>query len=418
MPDLWPTFSVHAALHQTRIPLHAYIHLSERLEPYKRNLKPDPKTKVIFGGTIDLAALRTVDELDYKPANRNLAIRQTLSHYFSNYLPSVVTSNLHSLRPSRPSPFPSSSRSSTSPSSLSSESAPSQRTLSTQPTHSVASSDSASLSANFVTGIPIPEAFHQLTPAPATPALKPKKSQKLEGFKNLRGNVVILGGFRGSVLESDRGGKTRKVLWPNIQEAILKREDDPDLAMLLSADEAFGGMPWKEGETRQADLSNGARSGPMLDRITLSPGLPPVLDLGYSLRRRLERHNKRRQKFPAADRLRIQDWGYDFRDDLEETSDRLIKFLTELKASSPDGEGATVFAHSMGGLVTLGAMSKAADLSIFKQLVFLGTPFRGVPGILAPMRYGDVFIRQVNLVNPFTSSCTYLLVHNCDCLLS
>lgn len=421
VPLSWPTFSVHAAAHNTSIPLHAYIHLPDRLQPYKRVLKSTKRLSTV-SVPIDLSALRTVDELDYLPSNRNLAIRQTLAHYFSSYLPSVLGSKFSAIRPNSSSP--SSSPSSQTPSSSSAHissppsSTPSHRSFDSDTPHCLSDGTSSGFSEYVNVEIPSPPSSIQaglIGPTSDHSSHFTGKQSSTSGLKALRGNVVILGGFRGSVLQQTNSkGKAPRVLWPNVHEAIFKRDTDPDLAMLLSADEAYGGSEYTGGESRMVDLSNGIESGSMLDRIGVSNSLPPVLDLGFSLGRRLEQLNKRRKNDPDS-WVQVEQWGYDFRADLEETTDELLKFLTKLKASARDGQGATVFAHSMGGLVLLNAISKAEDLSLFKQVVFFGTPFQGCPGIFSPFRYGDGFFRQVNLCNPYTSSSWpssfYLLPH-------
>ncbi|KAH9821178.1 hypothetical protein DFH28DRAFT_582262 [Melampsora americana] len=381
VPLSWPTFSVHAAAHNTSIPLRAYIHLPERLEPYKRALKS---------------------------ANR---LSATLAHYFSSYLPSVLGSKFSAIRPANSFSSSSSSRTSSSPSAHISSppsSTPSHRSFDSDTPPCVSDGTSSRFSEYVTVELPSPPSTVQTSlegPASDHGSHSTGKHSSHTGLKALRGNVVIMGGFRGSVLqETNNTGKAARVLWPNVHEAIFKKNTDPDLAMLLSANEAYGSSERPGEERRMVDLSNGIESGAMLDRIGVSNSLPPVLDLGFSLRRRLEQLNERRKNDPDS-WVNVEQWGYDFRADLEESTEDLLKFLTKLKSSARDGQGATVFAHSMGGLVLLNAISKAEDLSLFKQVVFFGTPFQGCPGIFSPFRYGDGFFRQVNLCNPYTSSC-------------
>lgn len=74
-----------------------------------------------------------------------------------------------------------------------------------------------------------------------------------------------------------------------------------------------------------------------------------------------------------------------------------------------EGEGATVIAHSvspvslfhsplhllrrgiqMGGLVTLHALARAADPTVFKGIIFAGTPFHGCVNVLvSSFTYGE-----------------------------
>lgn len=99
---------------------------------------------------------------------------------------------------------------------------------------------------------------------------------------------------------------------------------------------------------------------------------------------------------PSRPPLRFHSWGYDWRRSLELSSAELVQFLERLKFESaargegPDGTGlgATVIAHSMGGLVVLHALARAADPTIFRGIVFAGTPWQGCVNTLGPLRLG------------------------------
>ena len=99
---------------------------------------------------------------------------------------------------------------------------------------------------------------------------------------------------------------------------------------------------------------------------------------------------------PSRPPLRFHSWGYDWRRSLELSSAELVQFLERLKHESaargegPDGTGlgATVIAHSMGGLVVLHALARAADPTIIRGIVFAGTPWQGCVNTLGPLRLG------------------------------
>lgn len=92
---------------------------------------------------------------------------------------------------------------------------------------------------------------------------------------------------------------------------------------------------------------------------------------------------------PTAAPFHFVNHGYDWRRRLELSSAELLAKLKALKAESPTNEGATVMAHSMGGLVALHALATAPDPTVFKGLILAGTPCQGTVNVLSPFRYGD-----------------------------
>jgi hypothetical protein len=92
--------------------------------------------------------------------------------------------------------------------------------------------------------------------------------------------------------------------------------------------------------------------------------------------------------------LRVWDYGYDWRLSPDLLSERLITFLEGLPCNRPAPEGqpqnprrgATIIAHSLGGLITRHAVNKRPDL--FAGVVYAGVPQQCV-NILGPLRNGD-----------------------------
>lgn len=99
----------------------------------------------------------------------------------------------------------------------------------------------------------------------------------------------------------------------------------------------------------------------------------------------------------------VHSWGYDWRLSLWRSSARLERFLVDLyEKSGPPGQrrGATVVAHSMGGLVALHALATTANPRIFASLVFASTPFSGTANMLGPFRYGDAALYNDEICSP------------------
>ncbi|KAI8458302.1 hypothetical protein BY996DRAFT_182538 [Phakopsora pachyrhizi] len=276
-------------LDNDRLP--AYIHLNQQLRPYKQHIPSDSH--------LNLQLIKTIESLDYVPSNRNLAIKQTISHYYTHHLPNYLLNQL--------------SRWITEPGIRSLRST-GRLILSSRIKRTDPSVDLGSVS---MAGCPSNLSFESQKSSSSRFSSelsnRASDSQSGSGFNSLTGNVVILGGVK--------------------------------------------------------DLSNGVRPSRMLDRVSLTPFLPPVLDMGYTLRRRLERIDQRRldghrylarnqsgaEKHFEPERLRVFQWGYDFRADLDELGDQLIDYLTELRSRNEshssvgeEGSGATVLAHSMG----------------------------------------------------------------------
>lgn len=89
-------------------------------------------------------------------------------------------------------------------------------------------------------------------------------------------------------------------------------------------------------------------------------------------------------------KLRVHDYGYDWRLHPAHLSAQLLNFLQTLPSNQPgvdkSARGATVIAHSLGGLITRHAVNERPEL--FKGVVYAGVPTTCV-NILGPLRNGD-----------------------------
>ncbi|BGP43241.1 hypothetical protein JCM10449v2_007269 [Rhodotorula kratochvilovae] len=215
-------------------------------------------------------------------------------------------------------------------------------------------------------------------------------------LERLYGNVVMLGGFRGSVL---RDAKTNKRLWIPLKVGFGLRKADLGL-----------------GLEEEDELNSEERviAGNMLTQIG------GWIDLGRKLKDRLKQisaaqhHTSSSFPFtsstsfpftssnppsphdPLRPPLRYHSFGYDWRRSLQLSSKLLVKKLVRLKEESalrgegPDGKGlgATIIAHSMGGLVALHALASAPDPTVVRGILFAGTPFQGCINTLGAFKLG------------------------------
>ncbi|EXJ87278.1 hypothetical protein A1O3_04237 [Capronia epimyces CBS 606.96] len=175
------------------------------------------------------------------------------------------------------------------------------------------------------------------------------------------GDIVVLGGYRGSILRSAQ--PPHRQLWVPLKVGFNLRKVDLEV-----------------GLTREEE----ARTEETVIPSNILSHIGPI-----DICRRLLRHMR---KCPNArdNKLRVHDWGYDWRLSPDLLSGRLIKFLESLECNQPgtppERRGATVVAHSLGGLITRHAVNQRPDL--FAGVVYAGVPQHCV-NILGPLRNGD-----------------------------
>ena len=204
-------------------------------------------------------------------------------------------------------------------------------------------------------------------------------------LEQLEGDVLVLGGYRGSILRSAE--PPYRQLWVPVKVGLNLRKANLEVGLEATDDE-------RAVET--------IIPGGMLTHIG------PV-DIARRLLKRL-----RNCRNAQSGRLRIHDYGYDWRLNPDYLSKQLIQFLETLPCNQTDvpkeRRGVTVIAHSLGGLITRHAVNQRPEL--FRGIVNAGVPTTCV-NILGPMRNGDdvllsnrVLTAQVN----FTIRTSFVLL--------
>lgn len=219
--------------------------------------------------------------------------------------------------------------------------------------------------------------------APRSPKLVPSLLER--ALDQLTGDLVVMGGYRGSVLRSAKA--PHRQLWVPVKVGLNIRKVNLQVGL----------SPEDEENMEDSIIPSG-----MLSHIG------PV-DMGRRLLKRLHGCANSQQK-----KLRVHDYGYDWRLSPQLLSQKLVAFLEGLPCNAnevPKGErGATVIAHSLGGLITRHAVNQRPEL--FAGVVYAGTPQHCI-NILGPLRKGDdvllssrVLTAQVN----FTLRTSFLLL--------
>lgn len=183
-------------------------------------------------------------------------------------------------------------------------------------------------------------------------------------LETLTGDIVILGGYRGSVLRSAK--PPHRQLWVPVKVGLNMRQVDLEVG-------------WEEEDEERMEET--IYPAGMLQNIG------PV-DISRRLFKKLRFCENAR-----AGLLRVHDFSYDWRLSPHLSSRKLINFLASLPSNQPGTpskqRGALVLAHSLGGLITRHAVNKRPEL--FSGVVFVGSPQRCV-NILGPLRNGDAVL--------------------------
>ena len=212
------------------------------------------------------------------------------------------------------------------------------------------------------------KAFVHFIPIPSIPKLRHSK----DPFECFSGeDVVLLAGYRGSIL---RDAKTKKRLWVPIVRAGLNLRKI-DLAIPLDED--------ADKHTEATVIPDG-----MLTRMG------PV-DFSNKLITKL-------QQLEKQGKCRVHIFDYDWRISPHLISHRFQEFLERLPCNRPGmagqpASGALVLAHSMGGLIAHHVLQSEPHL--FSGVVYCGTPFLHCINILGPLKRGDSFLANHDILS-------------------
>ena len=218
------------------------------------------------------------------------------------------------------------------------------------------------------------------------PESQPQSQSHLDNaLDDLTGDLVILGGYRGSILRSAK--PPHRQLWVPMKVGLNIRKVDLEIGLEDEDEEKMEESIYADG---------------MLSHIG------PV-DMGRRLLKRL-------RNCPNAinGKLRIHEYGYDWRLSPHLLSRKVIDFLEKLPSNRPNmpkqDSGATVIAHSMGGLITRHAVNQRPEL--FAGVVYVGVPQQCV-NILGPLRNGDDVLLSSKVLTAqtnFTMRSSFLLL--------
>lgn len=182
-----------------------------------------------------------------------------------------------------------------------------------------------------------------------------------KALSQLEGDIVILGGYRGSILRSAE--PPHRQLWAPVKVGLNIRKVDLEVGL-------------EPGDDERA--TEKVIPGGMLTHVG------PV-DIAKRLFKRLRNCENAR-----SGKLRVHDYGYDWRLDPAYLSKQLQEFLKKLPCNQPgvpkEKRGAIVVAHSLGGLITRHAVNQQP--SLFAGVIYAGVP-RTCVNILGPLRNGD-----------------------------
>ncbi|KAL8752498.1 MAG: hypothetical protein Q9184_005715 [Pyrenodesmia sp. 2 TL-2023] len=202
---------------------------------------------------------------------------------------------------------------------------------------------------------------------------------------SLTGDVVLLGGYRGSILRSAK--PPHRQLWVPIKVGLNIRKVNLEVGL----------APEDEEKMEETIIPSG-----MLSHIG-------PIDMGRRLLKRIKSCQNAQEG-----KLRVHDYGYDWRLSPHLLSSRLVQYLKQLPSNAHGVQerqkGAVVIAHSLGGLITRHAVNQCPEL--FAGVIYAGVPQHCV-NILGPLRKGDevllsskVLTAQVN----FTFRTSFLLL--------
>ncbi|ODQ45689.1 hypothetical protein PICMEDRAFT_73203 [Pichia membranifaciens NRRL Y-2026] len=197
-------------------------------------------------------------------------------------------------------------------------------------------------------------------------------SSSMQIYDDLDGDVIVLGGYRGSIL---RDSRTHRRTWIPVLKAglnirkinlMIGPSDDDELRELNARDVVFNRTPNISPDDK--DYPDSYPDG-MLTHIG------PV-DISRRLLKRLN----------SNPNVTARDWGYDWRLSPELLCEQLHSELISIVNKQKNKKGVILIAHSMGGIIAHGAMVK--DPSLVRAIIYAGTPMP-CANILGPFRFND-----------------------------
>ncbi|CAL9734303.1 hypothetical protein MOSE0_E02960 [Monosporozyma servazzii] len=180
-------------------------------------------------------------------------------------------------------------------------------------------------------------------------------------WTELEGDVVIMGGYRGSKLVERSSGKKS---WIPIKAGFNMTNID----LLIG--------PTDKDEQ---DAVKNFKSTGMLTHVG------PV-DISRKLIRKLA----------ANPKVNITDFGYDWRVSLGISAEQLKDYLTTICNKQKEKKGVYIIAHSMGGLVAHKVLQEYTNL--VRGIIYVGSPSQ-CPNIIGPFRFGDEVMYNKTLLS-------------------
>ncbi|SCV03225.1 LANO_0G02916g1_1 [Lachancea nothofagi CBS 11611] len=201
---------------------------------------------------------------------------------------------------------------------------------------------------------------------PQTTTLDGYSIDRLESIWNeLEGDMVILGGYRGSIL---RDCETKRRVWLPIRAGFNIRK----VNLLI------GPEPDSEAEAQRKIYSD-----------SMLTHFGPV-DVCKKLIKKLDSNSN----------VNIDDFGYDWRLSLQIPADQLASKLQRIYDKQKTKKGTYLIAHSMGGLVAHKVLQDHTHL--VRGIIYVGSPSQ-CPNILGPLRLGDEVILNKSILSAETT---------------
>ncbi|KAH3899422.1 uncharacterized protein SCODWIG_00626 [Saccharomycodes ludwigii] len=204
----------------------------------------------------------------------------------------------------------------------------------------------------------------------------------------LSGDVIILGGYRGSTL---REAKDNNRIWIPLKAGIK----------IKKVNLIIGPQDSDEIKTQKQIKPDG-----MLTHVG-------PIDIAKRLINKLSKNPK----------VNIRDFGYDWRLSLDITSEELHDFILKIQekrnGKESKGKGVFIIAHSMGGLLAHYVLQKYTNL--IRGIIYVGCPSQ-CPDILGPLRFGDQVLWNTSILsaeaNFFMRSSFYFLPQDGRCFVN